>query len=410
MTRILLLIPTTSYRAEDFLDAARDFGVDVVVGSDQRHVLEHIAPGRSLWVNMQDPEQGALEAEAFAREYPFDAVVPVDDVGTLLAARAAARLGLPHNPFEAVEATRDKSLLRQRLEAGGLPSPPYLVLPLDSDPAEGASRAPYPCVLKPLGLAASRGVIRANNEAEFAAAFERIRRLLTDPAVAADCGPTADRLLVEGFVAGVEVAVEGLLTDGRLITLAIFDKPDPLDGPYFEETIYVTPSRLSEAQQQSVIEATARSAQALGLVDGPIHAELRVNEDGAWPIDVAARSIGGLCARTLSFGTGMSLEEIILRHATRSSVPTFDRESTAAGVMMLPIPAAGTLRKIEGIEQAEAVTGIESVTMSMRLGDRVVPLPEGGDYLGFMFARADTPAEVEQALRDAHALLHFTIE
>ena len=410
MTRILLLIPTTSYRAEDFLDAARDFGVDVVVGSDQRPVLEHIAPGRSLWVNMADPERGALEAEAFAREYPFDAVVPVDDVGALLAARAAARLGLPHNPFEAVEATRDKSLLRQRLEAGGLLSPPYLVLPLASDPAAGAARAPYPCVLKPLGLSASRGVIRADNEAEFVVAFARIRALLTDPAIAADCGPTADRVLVEGFVPGIEVAVEGLLTDGRLITLAIFDKPDPLEGPYFEETIYVTPSRLSEAQQRTVIEATARSAQALGLVDGPIHAELRVNEDGAWPIDVAARSIGGLCARTLSFGTGMSLEEIILRHATRSPIPTFDRESTAAGVMMLPIPAAGTLRKIEGVVEAEAVPGIESVTMSLRVGDRVVPLPEGGDYLGFMFARAETPAEVEDALRRAHALLRFTIE
>ncbi len=410
MTRILLLIPSTSYRAEDFLDAARDFGVDVVVGSDQRPVLEHIAPGRSLWVDMQDPERGAAEAVAFAQEYPLDAVVPVDDVGTLLAARAASRLGLPHNPFEAVEATRDKSLLRHRLEAGGLLSPPYFELQLDADPTEAAARAPYPCVLKPLALSASRGVIRANTPDEFVAAFERIRRLLTDPAVAADCGPTADRLLVEGFVPGVEVAVEGLLTDGRLITLAIFDKPDPLDGPFFEETIYVTPSRLAEAEQHAVIEATRRSALAIGLVDGPIHAELRLNSDGAWPIDVAARSIGGLCARTLSFGTGMSLEEIILRHATRAEVPSFDRESEAAGVMMLPIPAAGTLAKVEGIEAAEAVPGIESVTMTIRTGERVVPLPEGGEYLGFMFAHAATPAEVEAALRSAHALLRFTIE
>ncbi|MFN8640058.1 MAG: ATP-grasp domain-containing protein [Dehalococcoidia bacterium] len=410
MTRILLLIPSTSYRAEDFLDAAREFGVDVVVGSDQRPVLEHVAPGRSLWVDMQDPEHGAAEAVAFAREYPLDAVVPVDDVGTLLAARAASRLGLPHNPFEAVEATRDKSLLRRRLEAGGLPSPPYFEVRLDADVNEAAARAPYPCVLKPLALSASRGVIRANTPEEFRAAFERIRRLLIDPAVAADCGPTADRLLVEGFVPGIEVAVEGLLTDGRLITLAIFDKPDPLEGPFFEETIYVTPSRLGEAEQQAVIEATRRSAFALGLVDGPIHAELRLNAEGAWPIDVAARSIGGLCARTLSFGTGMSLEEIILRHATRAEVPSFDRESQAAGVMMLPIPAAGILAKVEGIEAAEAVPGIESVTMTIRTGERVIPLPEGGEYLGFMFAHAPTPAEVEAALRRAHALLRFTIE
>lgn len=410
MTRILLLIPSTSYRAEDFLDAARDFGVDVVVGSDQRPVLEHVAPGRSLWVDMQHPDRGAAEAEAFAREYPIDAVVPVDDIGTLVAARAAARLGLPHNPIEAVEATRDKSMLRRKLEAGGLLSPRYLEVRCDADPMEAATRAPYPCVLKPLGLSASRGVIRADDPQEFVVAFERIRALLADPAIAADCGPTADRILVEGFVPGVEVAVEGLLTDGRLITLAIFDKPDPLDGPHFEETIYVTPSRLTQAEQERVIEATGMAARALGLVDGPLHAELRLNDDGAWPIDVAARSIGGLCARTLSFGTGMSLEEIILRHATRSPVPSFDREAQAAGVMMLPIPAAGRLSGIDGIADAEAVPGIESVTMSMRVGEQLVPLPEGGEYLGFMFARGETPAVVEDALRRAHALLRFTIE
>jgi biotin carboxylase len=409
MTRVLLLIPTTSYRAADFIDAARDFGVDVVVGSDQAPVLEHLTPGRSLWVNMSDAQRGADEAVAFAREYPFDAIVPVDDAGTLVAARAAERLGLPHNPFEAVLATRDKAVLRERLAAGGLLSPPFEVVPLASDPAEAAARAPYPCVLKPLGLSASRGVIRADDAASFCAAFERIRAMLEDPATAADCGPTADRVLVEGFIPGTEVAVEGLLTDGRLIVLAIFDKPDPLDGPFFEETIYVTPSRLSPEAQGEVIEATRRAAEALGLRDGPLHAELRLNEDGAWPVDVAARSIGGLCARTLSFGTGMSLEEIILRHATRAEVPSFDRESQAAGVMMLPIPAGGTLRAVEGIAEASAVAGIESVTMTIAVGQQVVPLPEGGDYLGFMFARGETPEAVEAALREAHARLRFDI-
>ncbi|MEZ4504080.1 MAG: ATP-grasp domain-containing protein, partial [Dehalococcoidia bacterium] len=191
---------------------------------------------------------------------------------------------------------------------------------------------------------------------------------------------------------------------------ALFDKPDPLDGPYFEETIYVTPSRLDEATQALVVEAARCSAEALGLRDGPLHAELRLHEGKAWPIDIAARSIGGLCSRTLSFGTGMSLEEIILRHATRSPIDSFERESAAAGVMMLPIPAAGTLRAVHGVAEAEAVPGIESVTMTILVGQRVVPLPEGGDYLGFMFAHGETPAEVEAALREAHAKLRFGIE
>ena len=408
-TRVLLLIPTTSYRASDFIDAARALDVEVVVGSDQRPVLEDITPGRSLWVNMTDAEAGAAETEAFAREYPIDAIVPVDDAGTIVAATAAARLGLPHNPLAAVEATRNKALLRERLDAAGLPAPPWEVVSLDADPREVAARAPYPCVLKPLALAASRGVIRADDADAFVAAFERIRALLRDPEVAADCGDTADRLLIEGFIPGAEVSLEGLLTNGRLITLALFDKPDPLDGPYFEETIYVTPSRLPESDQRLAIETAERAAAALGLRDGPLHAELRLHEGQAWPLDLAARSIGGLCSRTLSFGTGMSLEEIILRHATRSPIDSFEREATASGVMMIPIPAAGTLRTIDGIADAEAVPGIESVTMTMLAGQRVVPLPEGGDYLGFIFASAKEPADVEAALRAAHAALRFDI-
>ena len=411
-TRVLLLIPTTSYRAADFLDAARGLDVEVVVGSDQPPVLEHVSPGRSLWVNMANPEAGASDTEAFAREYPIDAIVPVDDAGTLVAATAAKRLGLPHNPLGAVEATRNKGLMRERLEAGSLPSPWWEVVSLDQDAraiAERAQNTRYPCVLKPLALSASRGVIRANDADEFGAAFERIRALLRDPEVTADCGDTADSLLVEGFIPGVEVSLEGLLTDGRLIPLALFDKPDPLDGPFFEETIYVTPSRLDQASQDLVVEAARRSAEALGLRDGPLHAELRLHEGRAWPIDIAARSIGGLCSRTLSFGTGMSLEEIILRHATRSPIDSFERETAAAGVMMIPIPAAGTLRGVQGIAEAEAVPGIESVTMSIPVSQRVVPLPEGGDYLGFIFAHAEAPAEVEAALRTAHAALRFDI-
>ncbi len=410
MPRVLLLIPSATYRAPDFMEAAGKLDVQVVVGSDQRQALEEIMPGRSLAVDLAHPERGAEQIAAFAGRYPLDTIVPVDDGGTLVAALAAERLGLPHNPFPAVQATRDKHLLRQRLAESGVPSPPYRLVELDDDPARVANELFFPCVLKPLALSGSRGVMRANDAGAFVAAFARLRALLARPDVAAECGESARQALVEGYIPGEEVALEGLLTDGRLHVLALFDKPDPLVGPFFEETIYVTPSRLPAERQAQIAETAERAARALGLRDGPLHAELRLNEQGAWPVDIAARSIGGLCSRTLSFGTGMSLEELILRHATGAPIPSFDREGSASGVMMIPIPARGVLREVEGIAQAEAVPGIVSVTISIHRGQQVVPLPEGSEYLGFIFAKGGQPAQVEAALRRAHALLRFTIE
>jgi len=411
MARVMLLIPSASYRAPDFMEAAGRLGVDVVVGTDRRNPLQDESAGHLVELDFDEPDMGATQIEAYATLHPLDTIVAVDDGGQLLAARAARRLELPYNSVGSVEATRNKALLRQRIAAAGLPSPDAVVVPLEADPREAARAVTYPVVLKPLALAASQGVIRADDEAAFVAAFERIRAILVTPEAREQCGaPLADRVLVEGYIPGIEVSVEGLLDGGRLRTLAVFDKPDPLVGPYFEETIYVTPSRLSDDDQRSLLTTTEAACRALGLDTGPVHAELRLHEGQWYPIDIAARSIGGLCARTLSFGTGMSLEEILLRHAAGLDVPSYERESTAAGVMMIPIPRAGTLRAVHGVAEAEAVPLIDSVTLSIHPGGRVLPLPEGTEYLGFIFARGGSPADVEQALRDAHARLDFEIE
>lgn len=415
MPRVMLLIPSASYRAPDFMDAAARLGVEVVVGTDKRSPLEGAAHGGLATFDFDDPEHGANEIEAYATLHPVDTIVAVDDGGTLLAARAARRLELPHNPVSAVEATRDKSLLRARLQAAGLPSPAWHVAHVTEEPEVAAINVRglvgYPVVMKPLALSASRGVIRADDERGFVEAFKRVTAILKTQEALAECGARhADRVLVEGYIPGIEVSLEGLLDEGVLRTLAIFDKPDPLVGPYFEETIYVTPSRLPEDAQRLIEQTSERACLALGLRDGPVHVELRLDGREAYPVDIAARSIGGLCARTLQFGTGMSLEELLLRHATGADVPTYERDSRAAGVMMIPIPRAGTLRAVEGVEAAEAVPLIESVTISIPAGGKVTPLPEGADYLGFIFARGDGPAEVEQALRDAHAALRFEID
>jgi biotin carboxylase len=412
LRRLLLLIPTTTYRTEDFVEAARRLEVDLVIASDRPNVMSGQFPDHLLTLPLSDPGAAVEEVRRFAARRPLDAVVPVDDLTTVAAAAICRDLGLRSSPPAAVSAARDKLRMREQLAAAAVPSPGFTSWNVHDDPAMAAARARYPCVLKPLVLAASRGVIRADDATEFVTAFKRIAAILASPDVRELDG--VDRILVEEFIPGQEVALEGLLAGGDLQTLALFDKPDPLDGPFFEETIYVTPSRLPDPAQAAVRVCAAAAATALGLTEGPVHAELRFRVDDrggatAWMIEIAARSIGGLCSRALTFGTGMTLEEIILRHALDLPIASLVRDRRAAGVMMIPIPRGGRLEEVEGLDEARAVPLIEDVTISMHKGQEVVPLPEGSRYLGFIFSRADTPARAEAALREAHRHLRFVI-
>jgi len=410
MTRVLLLVPTRTYRTADFMAAAVSLGVDVVVGSERRNALESVSGGRTMRVDLGDPVRGAATIVRYAQDRPLDAVVGVDDGSTLVASAAAAALDLPHNDLDAVETSRDKSAARARFAAAGLPTPRHIAVEADADPRAivAAGQVRFPCVIKPLDLSGSQGVIRADDIESFEAAFERVAAIVRSPAVCPP-GTAPQRLIVEDFIPGPEVAVEGLIRDGQLEILAIFDKPDPLDGPFFEETIYVTPSRLAPEALDGVKAATRAAVGALGLTEGPIHAEFRLGADGPWVLEVAARSIGGLCARTLRFGAGLTLEELILRGAAGLALPTHDRVDDAAGVMMLPIPRAGILAGVRGIADARSVPGIDGLEITIPRGGTLVPLPEGDRYLGFLFAKGDTPAAVEAALRTAHALLDVVL-
>jgi biotin carboxylase len=412
LQRLLLLIPTTTYRTEDFVDAARSLDVDLVIASDRPNVMSGEFPDHLLTLPFGDPAAAAAEMRGYAARRPVDAVVPVDDATTVVASAIGEALGLRVNPLAAAQATRNKRVMRELLARAGVPSPAFTVVRADGDPRAAARRVGYPCVLKPLVLSASRGVIRADDEVAFAAAFERVRAILRAPDVP-DLGEGTDEILVEAFVPGVEVALEGLLEGGALRPLAVFDKPDPLDGPFFEETIYVTPSRHAPPIQAAIVDVTARAARALGLSDGAVHCELRLRPtaDSVEPVvlEIAARSIGGLCGRTLRFGTGMSLEELILRRALGRAVPSFERQRAAAAVMMIPIPRGGVLEEVRGLDEARAVAAIEDVTISLHKGQEVVPLPEGSRYLGFIFSRAATPEQAEAALREAHRHLEFVI-
>jgi len=403
--RVLLILPSATYRAPDFLAAARELGVTVTVASERRAAMSAAMGERALTLRLSDPGVAAEQIAERARETPFAAVVGVDDQGVMAAALGAERLGLSHNPPEAVARTRDKAAMRRALAEAGVPQPRFAVLSSGADVAAVAREVGLPCVIKPLALSGSRGVIRANDPEQACSTVERVRGILA----AAHQSPQAP-LLLESYQPGTEVALEGLLRGGRLEVLAVFDKPDPLEGPYFEETLYVTPSRLSADVLAEVEAVTARAVQALGLREGPVHAELRVDGERVCVLELAARSIGGLCSRALRFGAGVSLEQVILRHALGLRFDDLALASTASGVMMIPIPGAGVLQAVEGQQQARAVEGIDGLEITIGRGRPVVPLPEGDRYLGFMFARAASADAVERSLRTAHARLRIRIE
>lgn len=401
--RILLLMSPATYRAGAFLSAAKKLNIEVIVGIDLPEQLSeywHVPLG----LDFLNPDASVRTIVEFAQKNPIHAIISVDDSAVEIAARAGAALGLAHNSPRAAEAARDKLLMRTLMAKGGAPCPVFRPFSLSADPAWIATQVTYPCVLKPLRLSGSRGVIRADNVSEFITAFNRLKRLLLSEGYSEQ-----DSFLVEDFIPGFEVALEGILTHGQLKVLTLFDKPDPLDGPFFEETIYVTPSRLSAKVQQDIAHCVAVAAASLDLHEGPVHAELRVNEQGPWMLEIAGRSIGGLCSTILEFGSGICLEELILRNAIGQEITSIEREQHAAGVMMIPIASAGMLKAVHGVEEAERVPLITGVEITAKLNHPLVPLPEGASYLGFIFARGDTPSEVEEVIRRAHRLLKFDI-
>lgn len=416
MKQVLLFAAKLGYQTRSFEEAAGKLGVRLRYVTDRCHRLDDPWNDSAIPVDFAVPEAAAAAAIAAVRAgEAVQAILAVGDTPAVVAAYAARGLALPGNHPASVEACRNKLRTREVFQKAGLRVPKFRSAPLHpvADPAFlGIS---FPCVLKPLSLSASQGVIRADNRDEFMAAAQRIRRLLDSPEVRSKNAAPQNEMLVEEYIEGREFAVEGLLTDGKLRILAIFDKPDPLRGPFFEETIYVTPSRLSSSAQHAITQCAEDATRALGLSHGPIHAEFRVNEGGVWPLEVAARPIGGFCGRALRFespsrtGTGrlLSLEELLLRDALQMAGADAIRESAASAVMMIPVPASGVYEGAEGESRARQSAGIWDLQITARVGDTVAAWPDGSSYLGFLFARAELPEDAEAALREAHGSLRF---
>jgi len=410
MSRLLILASKLGYQTRSFAEAAKSLGVDVVFASDRCHQLEDPWADGAIAVRFDEPEEAAklIVKQSFVQ--PVDGLIALGDRPTATAAHTARALGFAYNSPQSVENCRSKLRQREVLRDAGLPVPGFFSFRLDKRVEKILPRVQFPCVVKPLRLAASQGVIRANSPEEFQAAVARIKDLLESPEVKVTHEPELDRLLVERYIPGAEVAVEGLLTRGKLRILAVFDKPDPLEGPYFEETLYITPSRLPDDIYDRVLDCAERTVEALGLTHGPVHAEFRINDEGPWVLEAAPRPIGGLCSRAIRFGPKrIFLEELLIRHALGMQGTDLDREDDASGVMMIPVPKTGILEKVEGEGDARRTPGIEDVQITARLHDLIAAWPEGATYLGFLFARGKSPAEVEAALRLAHSQLKFEI-
>jgi hypothetical protein len=435
MKRVLLLATTTGYQTRAFGEAAQRIGAELVFATDRCHLIEDPWQDAAIPIRFHDEDASVAAILAAAAARPLDGLLVVGDRPTVIGARVAERLGLPWHPPDGAEAAGHTQLTRERLRDAGLAVPWFISVALGSQLSaigEPSALSPqplsYPCVVKPVALSGSRGVMRADDADGLAAAIQRLRALMQQPEVRAERNDAHAIALIEGFIPGREYALEGVMHHGALRVLAIFDKPDPLDGPFFEETIYLTPSAAPDDTQRAMVDGVTRAARALGLDHGPIHAECRVNPDGVFVLEVAARPIGGLCARALRFGvrSGFSrfpqnwgnrenpdltpLEEILLRHAVGEDPAAYQREDAASGVMMIPIPRRGILRHVAGVDEARAVDGIDEVHVAAKPDQLLVPLPEGASYLGFIFARAARPALVEKALRAAHARLAFTID
>lgn len=399
MPTAVVILPTSTYRASDFVAAANSLGIDLIVASEEPSPFEE--GDRYLQIDCSDPERAAEQITTVGDTTPIDAVIAADDQGVLVAARAAEKLGLLGNSYAAAAATRDKARMRESLDAAEIEQPAYVTIRPD-DPIEELTRdVGFPLVLKPLDRSASQGVIRVDRPDDLRATAERIRNIVG----------AGETLLAEAYVPGAEIAIEGMVRDGELRVLAIFDKPDTPSGPYFPETLFITPSRLPDGAVTEAERVAAACVRALGLTTGPVHIELRMEDDRARIIDVAARSIGGLCSRSLNFGLmGTTLETLILRNALGLDKETLRREPVSSGVLMIPTPGSGTLRSIEGEAETRAIPGITGMDFTAVPGKPVIAPPEGGRYVGFVYARGDSPERVETALRKAMATLEVQLE
>ena len=401
---VLLIAPSGSYRIAPYLGAAKSLGMKILVVSNSQHSLvPEVAAGITVdFENIDDAIEIILAA---IQTLSIRCVFATDDSCVEISSHIAQILKLPHNKPEAAALTHRKDLARKALKAGGCNTPEFQVISLDMV-EKFASPIDYPVVIKPLALSASRGVIRADNDEQMISACSRIEGIL---ASAGQSGYIRDHILVESYLDGAEFAVEGFIIQGEFHLLTIFDKPEPLTGPFFEETYYLTPTQLDCRQQTELVNEVRQCCKAYGLEQGPVHAEARITKSGIVLLELAARTIGGQCGQLIEFSLQQKLEEIVIQGMCGIK-PELPNNPQAAGVMMIPVTNSGILKRVEGLTNALEIPYIEDIEIHIREGYELIPLPEGSSYLGFIFAKAPKYHEVYQSLKSAYECLRFVTQ
>ena len=408
--RVLILLARTTYRARSFVEASRKLGLEISVGSNHRQSLSDFVPGSSLFLDSGNIQVSVEEIVNFHSEFPLHSIVAAEDEFCVLAATAAEIIGLLQHSRDGVLAVRNKRAMREKLAETKGGAFWFEGFDLEEDVQSIVTRVPFPCVVKPVSLSGSRGVTRCNTQEEFLIAWDRLKRLLGSNNLSQDAELFSTEILVETYLGGREVAVEGIMVQGSMTLVGILDKPDLMDGPFFEETILITPSSLTLGLQERLVAKTEEIATSLGLLNGPVHAEFRIEKEAINLLEIAPRSIGGYCSKIFKFHPEATLEELILRQSLGMKISHFEKENKSEGVFMLPVPKAGILKNVSRIEEALQVDGIEDIEITIPVGRRVVPLPEGNQYLGFMFAKGKDPSSVESSLREAFSILELEIQ
>lgn len=402
LKKLLVILPANTYRAQRFLEAARKLGVDVFIATDSD--FSPPDPSNSVidGISFCDPKEAGRQIADIIRHQGPMSVLAVDEAAVEVAEWTRVALGLIDHPNSGILATRDKRELRQRLRENNISQPKtFDILELE----QGRGEIPFPVVVKPSKGSGSIGVTKAQNQQELTKSLITVQDVIAKMTISNQC------IVVEEYIPGVEFAVDILVTDGKLHVLVIFEKPDPLVGPFFAETIYVTPPHLTDSQLEALHSVIQKCIRALSINNGPLHLELRLTSANDWvPIDIASRSIGGNCSNALAFASNTSLEELIIQNALGLEVINTQRERRASGVYMIPAETLGTLVAVHGVEAALKVRFVEDIQITVKPGTKTVPLPFDNQYLGFIFAKAPGAKTVEKALRTARALLEIEVD
>lgn len=407
---VIVFVSSECRAAMGPLAAAKARHFKTLVAATSRPCVDDDLVDRFLRIPDRSSKEVAAYVERQCEGLLVSGVLASDDWDVVAAAMIADKLGLRFVGVETALAATNKFLMRQRLRNGGAVVPDFQCFAIGDNAGEIAKSLRFPVVIKPTYGQGSLGVIRADTVDEFEKAFQYTSRIIVD----LDMRPSAVRdrsgILVEQYIPGEEYTVELLMHEGKPYSLAVFEKPDPLEGPYFEEGIYVTPIRRDEKIRSLLVEAAIRGSRALGIETGPCHCELRLSGELPYILEIAARPIGGFCSQVFADLMGFDLHDLVLQNAVGLPVmPPPIADGVALGVMMLPVPGRGNLARVSGVDRALDIDGIMSVKIHVEAGSRILPYPEQSCYIGTVLATGSSADEVVARLKSAAKAVSFEL-